>query len=146
MPHVLFGDQVLSKGPALVVTTENELGFQFPLLFAARLSTRRGQVINAIMVHDFEERFVSAIDVFELEVEHRINPVLACQNAKAILPPITREQRVFALSRLAVEVELTCPPTGDPVFELEGAAPKTVVPTRLARHIFGSEFQVPRLL
>ena len=89
MGHILLDDKILGNSPSFEVAPENELGLQFPLLFASSLIVCNGQIFLGIVIYDLEQSLVGAIDVLEFHVEYRIDPVLAREQSKAVLPAVT---------------------------------------------------------
>src|SRR5579883_20840 len=112
MPDVLLGNEVLGNRPALVIAAEDQLCFNLPLFLKPRLAVGRCQIIVAIVIHDLEQTLVRPIDVLELDVEDRIDPMLAREEPEAILPPVAGKDRALPSRGLAVKVELACPPCG----------------------------------
>src|SRR5690242_12079703 len=71
--EILFGDDVLRYVPPFEVAGENQFEFDLSLLLAAIVACDK--VIASIVANDLKQRFVGAVDVFEFEIEDRINPV-----------------------------------------------------------------------
>src|SRR6202140_1119655 len=71
-----------------------------------------------VVAFAFFEALVRAVLVFILNIEDRIDEVLALQKTKAILPAEAREHGAVLESSLAVQVALRGPPGSCAVFEL----------------------------
>src|ERR1700730_13653072 len=97
------------------------------------------------MADHVQQTSVGAVDVLEFQVQHRIDPMLARQQSKAILPAITCEEAALAKSSLPIQVEFGGPPTLYSVLEFGGAAHESVAIARLARHVLGGELEIARL-
>lgn len=76
MPKWLLCDEILGDIPALQMTGENQLQFQFCLDFAARDGIRFALIIFHIMADNLTQRFVCRIYVDKLDIQHWIYPVL----------------------------------------------------------------------
>src|SRR5438270_13949076 len=98
------------------------------------------------MSYDFEQRFVGRIDVFEFDVEHGIDPVLAQQRAKAILETEPGEYRALCRGRLAVQIKLRSPPRLHAIFQLQRISQESIATIRRSGHRLESGFEVSRLL
>jgi hypothetical protein len=85
------------------------------------------------------------MDVLEFEIQYRINPVLARQDAKTVLPAVPGEQRALAASSLPIEIQFRGPLAGGAVLQFQHAAQKLLALARLSRYATDRDFQVARL-
>src|SRR5207237_927606 len=74
---VLFSDEVLGNRPALKMTAKYQLRFKLSISLVPRLGVRFGKILIAVVVYDFEQALVRAIDVLEFDVQDGIDPVLS---------------------------------------------------------------------
>src|SRR5258708_39201282 len=88
---VLFGDEVFSNRPTPNVAAENELRLQFSFLFLPRLGVASGQILLPIVPHHFTQAPVCPVDVGELDVEHRVDPVFPREQPEPVFPAVTGE-------------------------------------------------------
>src|ERR1051326_2874102 len=146
MPNVLLCDEILRDRPAFDVTAQDQLGFDLPFLLRAALVAWLREIVFAVVIHHLQQSLVCAVDVFKLDVEHRIDPVLVRQHTKAVLPAIARKDGGFAARTLGVQVKLGGPPGPYAVFELRRVAQKAVTVDRTAENVLGGELQVSRFL
>ena len=92
MANVLFCNEILRDRPTFHAAAEDQLRLKLPLFFEPGRGVRVGQIILAVMSNNFQQGFISAIDVFEFEIKDGIYPVFAGEYAKAILPSIAGEE------------------------------------------------------
>src|SRR5215831_13819334 len=124
--QVLLKNQILAEVPALVVAAQDQLQLDFALSFLAGNGIAIGKVGNAIMTNNLEEALVGAVDVFELDIQHGIDPMLAGQGTKAIFPAKSGEDGAVSGRGYTVEVSFSGPPGLGAVFELHRGAAKPV--------------------
>ncbi len=116
--QVLFGDDIFGKIPAFGVAGKNQLQLDFALVFASRFTIRVREVRFPIVTNHFLQGLVRSVDVFELGVYHRINPVLVLQHAKPVFPFKSRVHRAVMKRSLCVEVKFRRPPGIDAILKL----------------------------
>jgi hypothetical protein len=80
------------------------LGLNLPLLFAARFGIRGGKIIRTVVARYFQQALFSAVDILEFDGEHGINPILARQQMKPVLPAISGKEGILRRGRLAVKL------------------------------------------
>ena len=115
--EVLGGDGVFGDVPAFESFREQQLGFEFVIVFLAGDGVRDGVVGFDVVAFDFFQNFVGAAGLLVLDVEHGIDEVLVLEQAEAILPAEAGEDGAVVEGGLAVEVEFGGPPGGGAVFE-----------------------------
>src|SRR4051812_45477493 len=85
-----------------------------------------------VVPNDLAYGLVRFIGVRELEIEHRVDLVLALERTETVLQTVTGEDRAFVGRGLAVEVESGAPPVARAVFEFGLRGPKGVATARQA--------------
>src|SRR5216683_1303377 len=103
--------------PALNGSGENQLQFDFVVVFLAGFGIRGEEARLHVVTFAFFQDFVRAILVFVFHVENRIDEVLAFQRPETVLPAESREQGAVAERGLSVEIKLGRPPGGGTVFK-----------------------------
>ena len=94
--EILFGDEVFRNVPAFEIAGKDKLRLDFALPFQARLTIGRSEVFLGVVTYDFLQTLVGPVDVFELDVEHGIDPMFSHVRPKAVLPAPAGEERAVA--------------------------------------------------
>src|SRR2546430_3595734 len=100
--EVFLGDDVARGVPAGAIAGENQLRLDLPLFFRTGLAVRRREVLPRIEADEFAQCLVCTVRIGVFDVQHGIDRVLAHQKAKAILDPVTGEERSFVRCGLTV--------------------------------------------
>src|SRR5436305_11596346 len=106
---VLGDNCVLGNIPAMECFRENQLGFEFVLVFLTGFGVGGGVIFLNIMPFDFFQYLVGAADLLVFNVKHRVDEVLPLKNAEAIFQPEAGEKGALVKRGLAVEVEFSGP-------------------------------------
>ena len=144
--QILFGDEVFGDVPVLDVGGEDELEFGLVLVLAAGVAVGSGQVGLAVVADDFEDGLVGAGDVFVLDVEDRVDDVVAHERADAVLDAEAGKDGRILRGGLAIEIELGGPPGADAVFEFQGGGAVVGAAVGAGQGGFGFDFEVAGLL
>src|SRR5262249_21962699 len=116
--EVLLKDQVLAEVPSFIVAAQDQLELKLSLALLAGNGIYFDEVADTIVAHDFQQAFVGAVDVFELDVQHRIDPVLASQRAETVFPAESGEDGTVLRGAHAIQIELGSPPGFGAILEL----------------------------
>src|SRR6266849_10144580 len=84
------------------------------------------RIRHPVMTNNFQESFVGAVNVLELHIKNRIDPMLAQQRTEAVLKPEAGKDRALSGRGLAVKIELAGPPGIHAILQLYGATEKAV--------------------
>src|ERR1700682_354712 len=68
--EILFRNDIFRNVPSLEITGQNELELDLALFLAAIVAPE--EIRTAVVSYNFEQRLIRTIDVFELEVKHRV--------------------------------------------------------------------------
>jgi len=79
-------------------------------------------------------------------VKHRVNPVLVWERAEPALDAIAGEDRGVILSRLALDVGFSSPPSGHSIFEFHSRREKEVGVFGRGDYVLVFNLQISRLL
>jgi hypothetical protein len=77
--QILFCDEVFGYGPAAIVAAQDQLSLHLPQPLIAGYPIWTIQILLAIVPDQLQKSFVRSVDVFELDIEDRIDPVRARQ-------------------------------------------------------------------
>src|SRR5229473_8674375 len=111
-------DDVFGDIPAFEVAGQNQLGLDFALAVVPSQDIGQGMVGFDIMARDVQHGLVGGVDVLELDVQDRVNPVFAHQGPETVFPAEAGENGAVAVGCLAVEIKLCSPPTLRAIFKL----------------------------
>src|SRR5437588_10777419 len=145
VPYVLFRDEVFGDRPPFEVAAQDQLGFELSLFLVPGIAAGCRDIVFPVVANHFQQSLVGAADVFKLHIEHRVDPVLAWQHAKAVLDSVSREKRGLACRGLAIQVKLAGPPALYTVFQFRGSTQEAVTDARFSGHAFGCKLQISRL-
>src|SRR5260370_23481787 len=136
---------VFGEVPTLNGSGENQLQFDFVVVFLASFGIRSEEVRLQVVTFALFQDFVRAILVFVLDVENRIDEVLAFQRPETVFPAKSREQCAVAERGLSVEIKLGRPPGRGTAFKFCPEGVKAVAAALRAKRGEVLDFQVSGL-
>src|SRR5713101_2841247 len=139
-------DDVFGDVPALEIAGQNQLGLDFSLAVVPSQDIGQGMVGFDVMAHDLQHGLVGGVDVFELDVQDRVNPVLVHQGPETVFPAEARENGAVAVGCLAVEIKLCGPPTLRAIFKLCPRSQKISATALRGEERIDGNFKTTRLL
>src|SRR5712692_6222998 len=139
-------DDVFGDVPALEIAGQNQLGLDFSLAVVPSQDIGQGMVGFDVMAHELQHGLVGGVDVFELDVQDRVNPVLVHQGPETVFPAEARENGAVAVGCLAVEIKLCGPPTLRAIFKLCPRSQKISATALRGEERIDGNFKTTRLL
>src|SRR5258708_31736006 len=77
MTQVLLRGNILGEVPPFRIARQDQLQLDLPLLLSPAFCIATGQIGVAVVAHDLQQALVGPIDVFKLEIQYWIDPMLA---------------------------------------------------------------------
>jgi len=105
---------------------KDQFCLEFMVVFLARHRVRLGVVCCAVEPGYLFYCFVGSTGIFVFDVKGGIDPVLAHQQPKAILPAVACEESAIAKWGLGVEIRLGRLPRLDAIFDLDPRSNKLI--------------------
>src|SRR5207302_2598425 len=96
------------------------------------------------MAHHLFEALVRSIQIFKLDIEHGIDPVLARKRIETVFPAVAGKNCTVVESTHAIEIEFRRPPSCSPILHLQSASPKPAPAIRFTRSPCHLELEISR--
>ena len=143
--NILGDNRVLRDIPSIERLRQEQLAFDFVIVKLAGRCIGLGVVRFHVVAFDFLQDFVGGAGLLVFDVEHRVDEVFTLQQAKAILPAKSGEDRAVIECGLSVKVDLGGPPGGGSVFEFGPECVKVIAAALRAEGGEVFDLEAPRL-
>src|SRR6266849_5958410 len=102
-------------------------------------------VRERVVADNLAQTLIGLIDIRILDVNHRVDPVLAEQRPKPIFDFVAREDTSLPASALTGQVQLSCPPSSSAVLQFQKRIQESVSARGRPHHFIGGNLEASRL-